>query len=257
MTNTKLNIVILGAGNLAWHLAQEFQKRGQNILQIYNRSQNKGEVLSKILQCDFTSKLEKINRNADLYLLCLKDKAIAEICHSLPIENKLIVHTSGAVHQDLIPKVKRGVFYPLQTFSKDRKIDFKDIPICIEANDKNDKKILIKLANLVSNRVYEINSEERKTLHLAAVFANNFSNYMYSISEEILNKKSIPFDILKPLILETANKVIKYSPKESQTGPAIRNDQTSIDIHLNDLKHGNYYDIYKMLTEKLRAENKK
>lgn len=247
----------MGAGNLAWHLSKEFQKKGQNILQIYNRTEKKAEALSKILQCDFTSKLENINRNADLYILCISDKSIAEIANSLPIENNLVVHTSGAVHQDLIPQDRRGVFYPLQTFSKGKEIDFKGIPFCVEANHENDKKTLIKLAKTLSISVHEISSEQRKTLHLAAVFANNFSNYMYSISEEILSVDNISFDILKPLILETANKIIYHSPKESQTGPAIRDDQTSIDTHLNDLNNGNYYDIYKMLTEKLRAENKK
>ena len=231
----------MGAGNLAWHLSKEFQKKGQNILQIYNRTEKKGEALSKILQCDFTSKLENINRNADLYILCISDKSITEIANSLPIENNLVVHTSGAVHQDLIPQDRRGVFYPLQTFSKGKEIDFMGIPFCVEANHENDKKTLIKLAKTLSLSVHEISSEERKTLHLAAVFANNFSNFMYSISEEILSENNISY----------------HSPKESQTGPAIRDDQTSIDTHMNDLNNGNYYDIYKMLTEKLRAENKK
>tara|TARA_B110000444_G_C18847164_1_gene602814 strand:+ start:1322 stop:2092 length:771 start_codon:yes stop_codon:yes gene_type:complete len=255
LTKIKLNIVILGAGNLAWHLSQELKKRGQNIIQVYNRTVNKAEELSKLIQCEFTSKIEKINNNADLYILCINDKALIELSNSLPIKNKLVVHTSGAASIDFISQPQRGVFYPLQTFSKEKEINFKEIPICIEAKDDNNKRTLIKLGNLLSDCVYEIDSDQRKTLHLAAVFANNFSNYMYSISEKILSNKNIPFDILKPLIMETASKVLMHSPKESQTGPAIRNDQTSIKTHLDDLKHGNYYDIYKLLTEKLRAEN--
>ena len=256
MNSDKLNIVILGAGNLAWHLSQECLKKNHNVLQIYNRTKKKGEKLSKKLKCEFTSKLENVNHNADVYILCISDKSITEIANSLPIENKLIVHTSGAVHQDLISKNKRGVLYPLQTFSKDRAIDFREIPFCIEANYENDKQTLIKLAKTLSNKVYEMNSDERKILHLAAVFANNFSNFMYSISEDILCKNNISFELLKPLIIETANKIISHSPKEAQTGPAIRNDQTSIEIHLKNLKNRNYYDIYKILSEKLRGENK-
>jgi len=145
-----------------------------------------------------------------------------------------------------------GVFYPLQTFSKNQKINFKDVPICIEANNKKTLNILSNLAKSVSNNIYFTNSEQRKSLHLAAVFACNFTNHLYSISENILKKENIDFEILKPLIIETANKIKNHSPLEMQTGPAIRNDKEIIKEHLKLLKRNKTeQNIYKLLTENI------
>ncbi len=255
MSTLKLNIVILGAGNVAWHLAKELQNKEQNILQVYNRSEKEARSLARRLKCDCTTEIEDLNQNADLYILTVKDSVIEEVSASLNLKDKLIVHTSGAIDQDVIKHNRRGVFYPLQTFSKKKKLNFKGIPFCIEASKSEDYNTLMRLATLLSPIVYNINSHQRKVLHVAAVFACNFSNYMYMISDEILHKENIPLDILHPLIKETASKVSSYKPKDVQTGPAVRKDKEVIDTHLKYLKKGKNYDIYKLLSENIIHKN--
>ena len=255
MSTLKLNIVILGAGNVAWHLSKELQNKEQNILQVYNRSEKEARSLSRRLKCDYTTEIDQLNQNADLYILTVKDSVIAEVADSLSLKDKLIVHTSGAIDQDVIKHKRRGVFYPLQTFTKKKKLNFKGVPFCIEASKSEDYNTLMRLATLMSPIVYNINSHQRKVLHVAAVFACNFSNYMYMISDEILQKESIPLDILHPLIKETASKVAKHKPKDVQTGPAVREDKEVIDSHLNYLQKGKNHDIYKLLSETIIYKN--
>lgn len=255
MRTLKLNIVIVGAGNVAWHLAKELQNQEQNIVQVYNRSESELRTLARRLKCDYTTEIKDINPDADLYILTVKDSVIEEVSASLNLNDKLVVHTSGAIDQDVIKHSRRGVFYPLQTFSKKKKLNFKEIPFCIEASKSEDYNTLMRLATLMSPIVYNINSHQRKVLHVAAVFACNFSNYMYMISDEILNKESIPLDILHPLIKETASKVSSYKPKDVQTGPAVRKDKEVIETHLEYLKEGKNYDIYKLLSETIIHKN--
>ena len=173
----------------------------------------------------------------------------------MKLKGKLVVHTSGAIEQDVIPTKRRGVFYPLQTISKEKKLNFKTIPFCIEASKSEDFNLLMRLATLLSPMVYSINSHQRKVLHVAAVFACNFSNFMYMMADDILNKEDIPLDILQPLIKETAAKIKKHKPKAVQTGPAVRQDNETIEKHIEYLKEGNYYDIYKLLTESIISKN--
>ncbi len=256
MSKLKLNIVIVGAGNVAWHLAKELQKKEQKIIQVYNRTVEPAISLSHRLKCDFTTRIEDINQKADLYILTVKDSVIEEVSELINIKNKLIVHTSGAVEQDVIKHKRRGVFYPLQTFSKEKKLNFKNIPFCIEASTSEDYSTLMRLATLLSPKVYNIDSNQRKVLHVAAVFACNFSNYMYMISDEILSDNNIPLDILYPLIKETAIKISKHKPKDVQTGPAVRKDKSVIEEHLNYLNNGKNYDIYKLLSKSIIDKNK-
>ena len=255
MSKLSLNIVLIGAGNVAWHLAQELQNKGQNILQIYNRSVEPAIDLSSKLGCDFTTRIADISQDADLYILAIKDSAIEDLARNINLKGKLVVHTSGAIEQDVIPTKRRGVFYPLQTISKEKKLNFKTIPFCIEASKSEDYNLLMRLATLLSPMVYNINSHQRKVLHVAAVFACNFSNFMYMIADDILHKEDIPLDILQPLIKETAAKIKRHKPKGVQTGPAIRKDSETIEKHFEYLKEGNYYDIYKLLTESIISEN--
>jgi len=256
LSKLKLNIVVVGAGNVAWHLAKELQKNEQKIIQVYNRSVEPAISLSHRLKCDFTTRIEDINQKADLYILTVKDSVIEEVSELINIKNKLIVHTSGAVEQDVIKHKRRGVFYPLQTFSKEKKLNFKNIPFCIEASTSEDYSTLMRLATLLSPKVYNIDSNQRKVLHVAAVFACNFSNYMYMISDEILSDSNIPLDILYPLIKETAIKISKHKPKDVQTGPAVRKDKSVIEEHLNYLNNGKNYDIYKLLSKSIIDKNK-
>ena len=246
-----VSVVILGAGNVATHLFYAFDKTNQIVVkQWFNRSlkpieHHKSEVA-------ITADISKLV-DADIYILAVSDDAISPLSSELPFEDKLVVHTSGSVGiHDLDRKHKRGVFYPLQTFSKDSEIDFKDVPFCIETLEKDDFQILKKLAESIGSPYCKISTEQRQMLHLSAVFVNNFTNQLYRIAHEISDAKGINFDILKPLILETAKKVQTLSPYMAQTGPAKRNDRKTIKKHLKLLVNEDHKAIYELLTNSIK-----
>jgi predicted short-subunit dehydrogenase-like oxidoreductase (DUF2520 family) len=251
-----IKVSIIGSGNVAQHLIQAFQLNSQiELVQVVARDIKKVAHLldSNRITSDYTQLQE-----ADLYIIAVSDDAIAEVSSALPFKNRLVAHTSGTVALDsLNSNNRRAVFYPLQTFSKDKPIDFKSVPICLEAENENDLQILKQLAHSISNAVYEISSEQRKALHVAAVFVNNFVNYLYQMGNEICDANAIPFEILKPLIQETANKIATLSPKNAQTGPAKRNDLKTIAAHEEFLKDENQAAIYKLLTQSLQNNGKK
>jgi predicted short-subunit dehydrogenase-like oxidoreductase (DUF2520 family) len=195
---------------------------------------------------------------ADLYIIAVSDDAISTVSEQIPYKNKLVVHTSGGISLEAIASNNRkGVFYPLQTFSKNKAVNFKIIPICIESQNASDYQLLQKVAQTISDSVFAINSEQRKALHLAAVFVNNFTNHLYKIGNDICIENNVPFEILKPLIQETAEKITQLSPNEAQTGPAIRNDIETINAHLSFLSDENQKIIYKILTQSIQNNGKK
>jgi predicted short-subunit dehydrogenase-like oxidoreductase (DUF2520 family) len=251
-----IKVSIIGSGNVAQHLIQAFQLNSQiELVQVVARDIKKVAHLldSNRITSDYTQLQE-----ADLYIIAVSDDAIAEVSSALPFKNRLVAHTSGTVALDgLNSKNRLAVFYPLQTFSKDKPIDFKSVPICLEAENEKDVQTLKQLAHSISNAVYEINSEQRKALHVAAVFVNNFVNYLYQMGNEICDANAIPFEILKPLIQETANKIATLSPKNAQTGPAKRNDLKTIAAHEEFLKDENQAAIYKLLTQSIQNNGKK
>jgi predicted short-subunit dehydrogenase-like oxidoreductase (DUF2520 family) len=248
------SIVLIGSGNVATHLGSALKKAGCKILQVYSPNKAHAASLAQKLKTKSCNVIEEINPNADLYLMAIKDDAIIELSQKLKVRNKIIVHTSGSSSMNMLNNISKntGVFYPLQTFSKDRKINLQYVPFCIEANNKSTEKQLLQLAQLLSNNVCLIDSHQRKILHIAAVFACNFSNYLFSISEKILNDHHISFDILKPLIYETIYKIENTSPKAMQTGPAKRKDKKTIQAHLDFLKnYPDYKKLYKLLSESI------
>ncbi|NBU81293.1 MAG: DUF2520 domain-containing protein [Flavobacteriaceae bacterium] len=214
--------------------------------------------VSNLISIDkITSDLSEL-KPVDLSIIAVTDDAIAAVSKELPFENQFVVHTSGSVSIDAIDdKNRQGVFYPLQTFSKSKEIDFETIPICLETKYNSDFHKLEIVAKSISNTVYKINSEQRKALHLAAVFVSNFVNYLYQIGNDICIENDLSFDILKPLIQETANKILTLTPFEAQTGPAKRKDTQTIKAHLNFLIDENQKDIYKMLTKSIIDNGKK
>ena len=243
-------IVFLGFGNVNFHLINTLYKHNKDsVIQVYNRSEiNLNKELNKI---PFTTDLSKI-KEADLYIIGIPDDAIAAFSETLPLKNKLVVHTSGSVSMEaLSERNRKGVFYPLQTFSKNREVNFNTIPICIEAKEEADLELLTNLGKSLSEKVVEIDSDERSKLHLAAVFVNNFVNHLYAIGDDILGNNELSFDLLHPLIEETASKVKTLSPSEVQTGPARRGDQKTIEKHLHLLKEGPESELYQQLTESL------
>lgn len=246
-----LKITILGSGNVANHLIDTFQKHQEiEILQVFarNKSNISNTISSEKIVTDF-----KNLKPSDLYIIAVSDNAIAEISNQIPHDNQLVVHTAGGVDINSInSKHRKGVFYPLQSFTKNSYVDFKEIPICIEADNNLDYYFLEKIASIISNKIYNINSTQRKYLHVSAVFVNNFVNHMYQIGNEICSENDIDFEILKPLILETARKITKLTPKMAQTGPAKRNNIEVIENHIKSLKDKNHQNIYKILTHSIQ-----
>lgn len=247
-----IEIVVLGSGNVATHLFKAFSaSEGIRIKQVFNHSRASLSYFE-----DKTEAITNISEiaEADVYLLALKDDVIPEIAGKLKDKSGLVVHTSGSVAIDAISGCeRRGVFYPLQTFSKENEVDYSQIPFCLEANFEEDLKLLKDLAGKISGKAYEISSVQRKKLHLSAVFVCNFVNHLYAVGEQICQKSDIPFEILKPLINETANKVQLASPAQVQTGPAIRNDRSTINTHLELLESSENREIYELLTSSIQT----
>ncbi len=246
-----ISVVILGSGNVATHLFKAFNKVDSiNINQWYSRRID--AITSYKNDVEIVDDLTLI-KDADVYILAVSDDAISELSSQLPFENKLVLHTSGSVSvYDIDKKHKRGVFYPLQTFSKEAEIDFEHVPICIETIDKKSYPIIKELALAIGSPTKKVNSDQRKVLHLAAVFVNNFTNQLYRIGHEITESQGAEFDLLKPLILETAKKVQELSPFKAQTGPAKRNDQKTIRKHLKLLGNQHHEAIYQLLTTSIQ-----
>lgn len=246
-----ISIVIIGAGNVATHLYKAFIKTNNlTVKQWFNRDIS--AVQSYKNSVDITDDLSQL-KEADLYIIAVSDDAVARLSAKLPFENRLVVHSSGTVNiHDLDKKNRRGVFYPLQTFSKNAALNFANVPICIEAIDKSDLKTLKSLAKAIGSKSHKVNTDQRKALHLAAVFVNNFTNQMYRVAHEITEAEGVEFEVLKPLIIETAKKVQDLSPYMAQTGPAKRNDKKTIIKHLELLKSEQHKAIYELMTSSIQ-----
>ena len=246
-----ISVIILGAGNVATHLYRAFKtSESITVTQWYNRSYS--SISSYANEVETTDQLSDLNE-ADIYIMAVSDDSISQLSKDLPFENRLIAHTSGSVSiHDMDKKNQRAVFYPLQTFSKEAELNFSEIPICIEVTEKPNLQFMKDLAAAVDCKPYKINTEQRQTLHLSAVFVNNFTNQLYRIAHEISDAKSINFDILKPLILETAKKVQDMSPYMAQTGPAKRNDKKTIKRHLKQIESEEHKAIYELLTTSIK-----
>ncbi|MBU2928644.1 Rossmann-like and DUF2520 domain-containing protein [Winogradskyella psychrotolerans] len=246
-----ISVILLGAGNVATHLYKAFSNaENVSVKQWYNRTRS--SISSYANDVDITDSLNEL-KEADLYIMAVSDDSIAELSSALPFTNRLVVHTSGSVAMhDLDKKNQIGVFYPLQTFSKAADIDFSEVPICVEVYEKENLELLRNLARAVGCKPHKITTEQRQTLHLAAVFVNNFTNQLYRIGHEICETKNIEFNILHPLIEETAKKIQQMSPFIAQTGPAKRNDKKTIKRQLKLIEKEEHEAIYKLLTSSIK-----
>lgn len=232
-----ISVAIIGRGNVGSHLYRAFNQ------------------VDRIDVTQVDSRNLKDIPNVDLIIIAVSDDAIAQV--SSQLTNSLVVHTSGGASiLTLKNKGRKGVFYPLQTFSKDKTVDFSTIPLCLEAENEEDLKLLKELALTISTHIYHINSEQRKSIHASAVFVNNFVNHMYTMAYDICSAHQVPFEILQPLIQETASKIQHLPPSEAQTGPAIRNDEQTIQNHLH-LLNKQQQEIYTKLTQSIQEYGKK
>lgn len=228
-----MKISIIGAGNVATNLALALKKAGHQIVQIYNRSDDTGKELARTVAASFTSDASEI-LEADIYLMAVKDDVIAEVAGQLKLNGKIIAHTSGTNSKNLLRDTSAayGIFYPLQTMKKNSKVDFKNVPVLVEGSDEATVSQLEALAKTISQNVHRVDEEQRQWIHVAAVFANNFTNHLYSISESLLLGHGLPFDILKPLIFRSIENLQHNSPAAIQTGPAMRGDTQTMEKHL-------------------------
>lgn len=242
-----IKVIILGSGNVASHLIKAMEANDAiDLVQVFARSK---KSLENLIESSKISTSFADLKEADVYVISVSDKAIEEVSNQIPFTDKLVVHTSGTMGFDVInPKNKRGVFYPLQTFSKSKEVDMKSVPFCLETENIEDYKTIENLAKSLSNSVYKINGEQRKSLHISAVFVSNFVNHMYQIGNALCEENNVPFAILQPLIEETANKIKTLTPTDAQTGPAIRNDEQTIQKHLEALENPIYKELYQKIT---------
>ena len=251
-----MKISIIGAGNVGINMFQTLRKKEEiKMVSLFNRSIEK--IISQRNKIFITDNINEIKKS-DIYIISTNDDSIEKVSKKLKGRDGLIVHTSGSTEMNVLSIHKNfGVLYPLQTLTKDKLCNFKKIPICIEGNNDISKKKLEKLVKIIGSKYYHIDSKQRLSLHVSAVFACNFTNYLFSIAYDICTENKIPFEILFPLIRETKEKVEKNNPSKIQTGPAIRKDMNTIKKHLNFIKSKNSKKIYSILTEGIIANNGK
>jgi predicted short-subunit dehydrogenase-like oxidoreductase (DUF2520 family) len=246
-------IVLLGAGNVGTHLFRAMQnKEDLQLIQWYNRSLNCLEKESVPLEVTYN--LNDII-DADLYIISVSDSVIPLISKALEGKKGVIAHTAGSISMEVLEAHENhGIFYPLQTFSKQKEVDFNQIPLCLEANLPENLNLLKRVAQAVGGPVHLINSAQRKALHVAAVFVNNFTNHLYTIGEELCKAHKVPFSVLQPLIAETANKIKLLPPSLAQTGPAARGDQKILEDHLQYLTKESHQKLYQLISASIQQQ---
>jgi predicted short-subunit dehydrogenase-like oxidoreductase (DUF2520 family) len=249
------NISFIGSGNLAWHLAPALDNAGFVVKEVYSRNTRHAEALTgRLYQAEVKATLDFSTSTSTIFVVATNDEGINEIAREIILpEDAVLTHTSGSVPlSDLqfaaTPNI--GVFYPLQTFTKNKKVDFKQTPIFVESINEETEIVLTSLAKAISNQVRKITSEERKALHVSAVFASNFTNHMLTLSREIMQQHGLEYDWLKPLISETINKSLQLDPEAAQTGPAKRGDLEILEMHMAFLKEDPAKaEIYKIVSQ--------
>lgn len=243
-------VAIVGAGNVAWHLAHALKDAGCTIEYVCSRTTDRAEELAQSVNSRAVNDLSHISK-ADLVLVAISDDDTADVCDAIDAQF-LVAHTSGMTHLDNISRERKAAFYPLQTFSRDKEVLMTEVPFCLEASDEGDLEDLRQLAQKISDSVQDVSSDQRQRLHLAAVFASNFVNHMYHLSEVIANNDNLDFDLLRPLIREVAGKINSLPPAQAQTGPARRKDMAAVKKHLEMLEgHPELRELYQVITNSI------
>jgi len=252
-----MKVVFIGSGNLATHLSLAMKGAGVEVVQVYSQTESHASLLANKLSCSYTTKPESIVVDADIYIFSVKDSALLDLIHKIPQNKGLWLHTAGSVPMGVFEGYndRYGVLYPLQTFSKNRDIDFSIVPVFIESNSAGDEAYLSSFASKLTRQVIPLSSEKRKHLHLAAVWACNFTNHMYLMASKILQEQSLSEAFLLPLIDETAAKVHQLSAREAQTGPAIRYDENIIEKHIELLSDPNMKELYRLISRNIYKES--
>ncbi|HEX7367529.1 MAG TPA: DUF2520 domain-containing protein [Pelobium sp.] len=248
-----MRVAMLGSGNVASHLSKALIRSGNPVLQVWSKTHQNAIKLALEIGADSIVDLKEISNDVDLVIIAVADDAIAAVANLIQRKDWLVVHTSGSTECAVLNQhPKYGVLYPLQTFSKDVELDFSQVPLCIEANNKETENSLLQLGSTLSTNVRVINSLSRLNLHVAAVFACNFTNYLFSLSQNLLEKNDLSFDIIRPLIFETVKKIESNLPADVQTGPAVRNDRKTMQKHLERLQNEpEWQDLYRLISQSI------
>lgn len=252
-----MKVVFIGSGNLATHLSLAMKGAGIDVVQVYSQTASHASLLANKLSCNFTNQPELIVASADVYIFSVKDSALLDLIQKIPQNKGLWLHTAGSVPMSVFEGFndRYGVLYPLQTFSKNREVDFSIVPVFIESNSARDEECLFSLAGRLTSQVVSLSSEKRKHLHLAAVWACNFTNHMYLMASKILQEQGLSETFLLPLIDETAAKVHHLSARDAQTGPAIRYDENIIEKHIELLSDPNMKELYRLISRNIHKES--
>lgn len=256
-----MNIVFVGAGRLATNFSIALHANGHCIQAVYSRTMQSAKALAELVGAQATDSVQQLPVDADAYILALKDSVLCQVIPALAKgrENCMFFHTAGSMPMSVFEgfATNYGVIYPMQTFSKERHVDFSHIPVFIEGNGSHSLDVARQIASSVSGEVRELSGDARRHLHLAAVFACNFANHCYTLSASILQQHGLPFSVMLPLIGETANKVATMHPKDAQTGPAIRYDENVINAQLALLEHAPMaHDIYELMSKSIHEYSK-
>ena len=249
-----MKLVIIGSGNAATVLGRKIKAADHTIMQVTGRNETAVKELAAELECNANTDAARIDHSADMYIVALTDKALPQLHQWLQLDKKLVVHTAAAVPKDVLQQVSKnyGVLYPLQTLRKEQKA-LPDIPFLVDGNSADDLALVQDFANTISNKVLVAGDELRLRMHVAAVFAGNFTNHLYVLAEDFCKKEQIDFSLLLPLINETAHRLQSLSPQQSQTGPALRRDSMTIDKHLEILNaYPELKKMYELLTESIQ-----
>lgn len=245
-----MEIIIIGTGNVAYHLTKALIQNKIPVKQIFGRNEKALEMFSKEFQ--IPSSHERLE-SAALYIIAVSDASVEEVSRYITQEDCLVAHTSGSLPKEVLQgNYRKASFYPLQTFSKTKDLDYSQIPFFIETESETDFNLLEKLGRSISEKVMAANYEKRKYIHLTAVFSCNFVNHLFSIAKEISDSQQIPFDFFLPLIDETVEKIHHLHPKEAQTGPAVRNDKRVLSLHEGLLADSEYLELYQMLNASIQ-----
>lgn len=250
-----MDVSFIGAGNLAWHLAPALDNAGHVVREVFSRNPRHAEALTeRLYQADVKASLDFSTSKSRLFVIATSDDAIEQVAMNVVLpDDALLIHCSGAQPLTLLQyaaAAHTGVLYPLQTFSKSKRVDFKTIPIFVECSTDESEKQLMAVARSLSHQVRKTTSEERKALHVAAVFASNFPNHMLAIAKSILQANRLEFDLVKPLIQETISKALQMGPESSQTGPAFRGDLEVLDRHMEFLEEDEKIaEIYRVISQ--------
>lgn len=249
-----IKITFIGAGNVAWHLSQAFFKRGFKIEQVWSRTMASAGALSQLVDAQPIDKFTHLARHDGVFIISLNDEAVPQVIRNLKLPGNLVLHTSGTIEMNILDSISsdNGVLYPLQTFTKGIPLKIQKVPVLIEASSSQQLELIRSLASSISEIVYPANSEVRSKIHVAAVFANNYTNYMYAVASELLAGSGFNLDLLRPLIEETSRKAMEAEPVNLQTGPARRGDIEVIRKHLCLLaSKPEYAEIYRLLARQI------